>query len=205
MSEPTSLSQPNATEVAAAYKHLHKVFAGKAPAMSREELLEARRVIATGRPGVLTEELRDNMLARIDAHIHSLDTGEPVVEPPKPKTKARDVIAGLAVIAVPLVIVTSCIAASDGDSGSGSDGRQDTMAAVMCEQFIEERLLSPSSAEFPWASDYAIAGTGNSYTVRGYVDAENAFGASLRRNWTCSLQHNPTEDSWTLIALTGIE
>ena len=62
-------------------------------------------------------------------------------------------------------------------------------AAVVAEKIVKQNLTSPSSADFCKNSELVItlAGTtGNmtSWTVTGYVDAANSFGAVIRNNYT---------------------
>jgi hypothetical protein len=178
--------------------------------LSREELLEARGRIDAAAGEVEDRGNFDYMLARIDARLHALDTGQPVVEPPKPAVDKKETIKGLAVIIGAVALVGGCSAlvfgGNDGDSsgGGGSDGRDEIGAGIMCEQFIEDRLKSPSSADFQNSTQYVTTGIGDEYTVRGYVDAENSFGASLRSDWTCALRDNGDE-TWNLVSLTGLD
>ena len=41
------------------------------------------------------------------------------------------------------------------------------------------------------------------YVVRGYVDAENSFGAMIRSNFTCEIC-DEGDDRWPLVSLTGL-
>ncbi|MDO8469167.1 MAG: hypothetical protein Q7S29_05410 [Candidatus Peribacter sp.] len=54
---------------------------------------------------------------------------------------------------------------------------------ICAENQIREMLRSPSTAKFSWTPD--ISKYGNNYAVFSYVDAQNAFGATLRQNWQC--------------------
>jgi len=56
-----------------------------------------------------------------------------------------------------------------------------------------KRSKAPSSAKF--GGDDTV-NTGDRWVVSGYVDAQNAFGASLRSPYTCHLR--VAEDVWTL-------
>lgn len=94
------------------------------------------------------------------------------------------------------VALTAC-------SSTPDDGRDEIGAGVMCEQFIEERLVSPGSAEFQPAGEYVVSGSGSEYVVSGHVDSDNAFGASLRSDFVCTIRDNG-DDSWTLVDLTGL-
>ena len=58
---------------------------------------------------------------------------------------------------------------------------QEAEAIAMAKEMVKAELKAPSTASFPWdASAYAITKSGNQYTVKGYVDAQNSFGAKIR-------------------------
>lgn len=63
---------------------------------------------------------------------------------------------------------------------------------VACERAVEAQLRSPASADFPWGH---VAGVeilgGDRYRLRSYVDAQNAFGALIRNNFTCDATGRP--------------
>jgi len=71
-------------------------------------------------------------------------------------------------------------------------------AWVMCQDFAEQRLRAPSTAEFPWMSeaDISYMGEGEFY-IRAYVDAKNALGATLRNDFVCRIQHDEGK-RWSL-------
>lgn len=73
-------------------------------------------------------------------------------------------------------------------------------AIAFCEQVVKDKLLSPGSARF---SDEHTDQIGDEYTVSGSVDSQNAFGALLRRDFTCRAQ--PSGADWTLLSLTGLD
>ena len=52
------------------------------------------------------------------------------------------------------------------------------------KNIISDRLKSPSSAKFCTESQATIKQSGDTWTVSGYVDADNSFGASIRNNFT---------------------
>jgi hypothetical protein len=67
-----------------------------------------------------------------------------------------------------------------------ADKEHRLQAQVGCEVYIRERLKAPSSADF--SSSVAIAPREEGgYVVRGSVDAQNAFGAKLRRIYVCAV------------------
>lgn len=79
-------------------------------------------------------------------------------------------------------------------------------AAVICQTFVNRQLISPSTADHP-TMDRKIWSHGKwRYTIKSYVDSQNAFGATIRSNYTCEIKFNNTgnwanDDNWTLISL----
>ena len=49
---------------------------------------------------------------------------------------------------------------------------------------VKNNLKAPSTAEFCSKSSANIEQHGNTWTIKGYVDAENSFGAKLRNDFT---------------------
>lgn len=92
-------------------------------------------------------------------------------------------------------------AGSGGSSGDQSAGHEAVEAYVVCQQFVEDRLKSPSSAEFggPYSRVTTHNG-GGKYTVATHVDSENSFGAMIRNDFVCTVQHT-TGDSYRLVNL----
>lgn len=74
-------------------------------------------------------------------------------------------------------------------------------AWVMCQQYVENRLRSPSTASFPWGySNYMSYQGDDRYRAVSYVDAENAFGAEIRTYFDCTVEYRG-ESNWSLITL----
>lgn len=77
----------------------------------------------------------------------------------------------------------------------------ESMAWVMCQDFVERRLRAPGTASFPWSTSIQTAYLGGGrFRIRAYVDAENAFGGEVRTHFTCTIEHS-TGDRWKLISL----
>jgi hypothetical protein len=89
---------------------------------------------------------------------------------------------------------------SAGESNGGT--RDEAIAA--CEHFVSEDLKAPSSADFPLYRDDRVTNIGKVYTVSGYVDAENSFGAKLRLNYTCTVKWHPNKKAWGLLDISGL-
>jgi cbb3-type cytochrome oxidase subunit 3 len=63
-------------------------------------------------------------------------------------------------------------------------------AERMCQENVKGKLKSPASATFGGvrsliSDDFDT----DEWTVTGWVDAENSFGANLRTDWTCEAVH----------------
>ena len=79
-----------------------------------------------------------------------------------------------------------------------------TMAYIMIEDFVKERLKSPKSADFPGVFDGRadhVTYLGNQkYRITSYVDAQNSFGASIRNKFTGEIEQT-SENQWRLLSL----
>lgn len=122
----------------------------------------------------------------------------------KPEKKSAGIGCGGFLIAI-FVILVILIAIGSGGSGGGSStpkyaGPSESMAWQMTQDFVEKRLNSPSTAEFPRLHEIndGITKTGNEYTINAYVDAQNGFGAQIRQRFTVSVRYDG-QDKWSLI------
>lgn len=93
----------------------------------------------------------------------------------------------VAAIVVAWVLYVSTVS---GGGGGSSAEHEAVEAYVVCQDFVEDRLVSPSTAEFggPYSRVTTHNGEGE-YTVETYVDSENRFGAMVRTEFTCTVQH----------------
>lgn len=79
-------------------------------------------------------------------------------------------------------------------------------ARTMCAGFVEDRLKSPSTADFLLETEEAVGVTKNGVNlprnntlVKGQVDAQNDFGATVRMTYVCQLHYDPENpDQWFL-------
>jgi hypothetical protein len=113
-------------------------------------------------------------------------------------TKSQNRRIGCLLIIV--LVVGAWLAAECGGGGNGGsdpvdtdpvDTDGDTIGAyVVCQQFVEEELRAPATAEFggPYSEVTEDLGSGR-YRVTTYVDAENAFGAMIRTDFECVVSH----------------
>lgn len=70
-------------------------------------------------------------------------------------------------------------------NGNGKDnyGHDKFDAFVIAEKAVKEKLKSPSTAQFCTTTEATIGRNGNTWTVKGWVDAQNGYGATVRANF----------------------
>ena len=68
-------------------------------------------------------------------------------------------------------------------------GWSDNRARYLCHDRIKQQLKSPSTAKFEGLFDFIAVQSADhkDWMISGHVDAQNAFGATLRTNWTCTV------------------
>lgn len=75
-------------------------------------------------------------------------------------------------------------------------------AYVACEDFARDRLLAPATADFAGVTGSIIDSLpAATYQVASYVDAQNAFGAQIRKRFTCRVRYQASDSSWNLLAI----
>lgn len=69
-----------------------------------------------------------------------------------------------------------------------SENLQQSNAKFECQEKVKRLLKTPSTAKFPSILEHNFTNLGNA-TIRvdSYVDAQNLFGATVRNNWTCTI------------------
>lgn len=73
-------------------------------------------------------------------------------------------------------------------SSKKSDSQDATNAKVCAVKAVEDKLKSPSTADFCSYTSMTATDLGNNkWKVSGYVDAQNSFGAVVREYWTVTL------------------
>lgn len=82
-----------------------------------------------------------------------------------------------------------------GDEDSYGHDRFD--AIVIAEAAVKGQLKSPSTAKFCGNSDYTVTCLGDTWTVKGTVDAQNGFGAVLRSSFTVKFTFS-SSDRYTI-------
>ncbi|MBR2835263.1 MAG: hypothetical protein IKE43_06100 [Coriobacteriales bacterium] len=89
----------------------------------------------------------------------------------------------------------------------GGTYTSDAKAYAIAESFIEDHLVSPSSAKFAPMPQATIENNGDSpihdnytrFTVKSYVDSQNRFGATIRTYFTVVIDISRTDDRYYII------
>jgi hypothetical protein len=119
------------------------------------------------------------------------DAAAPATIPtPGPRIKLTPGKLGcLAVVAI-LFIIAAIVKLINPDFG------EDTPVAAwgVARSFVEKKLRSPTSASFPWYDKSFVTQLPDEagkkrYRITAYVDAQNAFGATIRTNFTCTVKY----------------
>lgn len=94
------------------------------------------------------------------------------------------------------ILFLSIIGCANENSPSGPDG---SGALVAGQEFVKRNLQCPSTAKFPWDAYSKVVtydkATGI-YTISSYVDAQNAFGATIRANYVVTVKDRGAD--WVL-------
>ena len=104
---------------------------------------------------------------------------------------ALAVLLAVTLIAVIVIVSTS----------PSRDPYADT-AESMCMTFISKRLNAPGSADWSGPSETGFEKRADgSYLVWGWVDAQNSFGAKLRKSYRCEVAPVANSSAWRLLNL----
>ena len=110
-------------------------------------------------------------------------------------------ILGLSVV-VFVVLALLCNQIEQSTSSQADTGNR-YGAQVVCEKFVKKQLVAPATAKFA-SPDSAVKLSGDTWRVKGHLDAENRMGALLRLTYTCDVSYQG-DDQWSLVDLDVVE
>jgi len=90
------------------------------------------------------------------------------------------------------------------DSANKADfiSKYESSAYSTSQQFLNDRLKSPSTAEYPtdWDRNMVEYMGDSVFYIKSYVDSQNGFGATIRTKYWARLKLVPG-DKWNLISI----
>lgn len=110
---------------------------------------------------------------------------------------------GISVLAVALVLA-GCGSPEEKETARCNDS---TTAFVMSQNFVKQRLKSPSTATFPYINDAGVKVfqdeplTECKHVISAFVDAQNGFGGTVRNRYTVTMQKVPGKNAWRAVNL----
>lgn len=93
------------------------------------------------------------------------------------------IIVGIAIV----FFVVLLIKTNTGSKSKDSYGHDKFDAIAAAEHVVKDNLKSPSSAKFCSSDECKVKRDKNTWTVSGWVDADNSFGASIRNDFTVKI------------------
>ena len=102
---------------------------------------------------------------------------------------------GLAIIGLIFLLI---IIGSFLDGGGGNDNKFDAYYTATT-LFVPSHLKAPGSAKFASYQECSVDVVGDVYTVSGWVDAQNSFGALIRQRFTCEMRIEESRGKWVHI------
>ncbi len=110
--------------------------------------------------------------------------------------KTKGVIS-LVVLALVIGVAVYGFSGSGSQEGEDSFGHDWAVAMTVAEKAVKSELKSPSSAEFSSKNETTINVSGNTWTVSGWVEAQNSFGATIRNSYSVKFTFN-SSDKYTI-------
>lgn len=95
---------------------------------------------------------------------------------------------------ISLVTLTFFLLSCGGGPGDNKPDEFD--AQINMEHYIEERLTSPSSAEFTFTSNLQL--DDKTFKMEGYVDSQNGFGAMIRSQFSGTLEYTSNYSKYSV-------
>ena len=84
--------------------------------------------------------------------------------------------------------------------------RNTSLAYIVQQDPVRERLVAPTTARFPSRREAAISTTDNCiFRIRSYLDSQNRFGAMIRTYYETEIQHFPAWETWRVLSIQFYE
>ncbi len=115
----------------------------------------------------------------------------------QPKTSTVGKVLGFGCLGIiGLFVLLAIIGGISG--GGGSDLKFDAYYTATAS-FVPAHLKAPSTAKFAAYGESGVSVDGDVYTVTGWVDAQNSFGAMVRQRYICKMRWEQARGKWVHI------
>lgn len=109
------------------------------------------------------------------------------------KRKINKVTIIIIFLTLATVIITSIATCGGGEKGTKVTWSE---AYIISQHYVKARLVSPATADFPFACDYNQQND-TTFIIKSYVDSQNGFGAVIRTNYVTTLVYKGgKEGNW---------
>ena len=127
----------------------------------------------------------------------------------KDNKMGKIVILALSAVIISAIVVSRFIDPIQNDNKESTEwrpGDEKIMAYLMTEDWVKQRLKSPSTAKFPKSGEYIshITRSSGVYTINSWVDSQNSFGAITRTKFRAEVE-NTAKGKWRCNSLEFIE
>lgn len=102
----------------------------------------------------------------------------------------------LSMITFAIIIVIIILFAIFSDKSINKDHVK-SVAYQISKQYVKENLKAPSTADFPFDDYKSWIFDDSTVVIKGYVDAQNTFGAQVRQNYRIKLKWKDDYDVYT--------
>lgn len=105
-----------------------------------------------------------------------------------------------------LAATLALVSCTDGEPRPKRAPDYDLDARSVCKDFVRERLVAPSTADFQNVFEFQVRKLSDlEFIVVGEVDAQNRLGARVRSTFKCQVRREANADSWTPVEVLVTE
>ena len=108
---------------------------------------------------------------------------------------------------IPVIILVWLLSSCEWKSKTACES--DIEAFVIAQDFVKRQLRSPSTASFPRITEPGVKSTKTTladgrcgFKVQLYVDAQNAFGGTVRQSFDVTVAPDGNSGEWSLVAIS---
>lgn len=113
---------------------------------------------------------------------------------PTPKRSTGSQLAEISLYLAGIGVIGYGLVSFLGATWGATDTCSQTAAELQARSIVRSELHTPSTASFGRRD--ITRGAGCTFNVRGTVDAQNGFGATVRHNYSVTVRYDSEADRW---------